>query len=98
MDYTNAIHIIPDAAGPDAWANAAPSAGGDSAIWATEDDYRQWNNDPGYGDRNPSSRAGSEQPPPGKKSRGGAGGGGGGGGIRRSRGWRRPRGRRLCKG
>jgi len=25
-------------------------------------------------------------------------GGGGGGGIRRSRGWRRPRGRRLCKG
>lgn len=80
MDYTNAIHIIPDAAGPDAWANAAPSAGGDSAIWATEDDYRQWNNDPGYGDRNPSSRAGSEQPPPGKKSRGGAGGGGGGGG------------------
>lgn len=27
-----------------------------------------------------------------------AAGGGGGGGIRRSRGWRRPRGRRLCKG
>ncbi|KAK3122787.1 hypothetical protein QOZ80_8AG0618340 [Eleusine coracana subsp. coracana] len=81
MDYSNAIHIIPDAAGPDAWANAPPPAGGDSGIWATEDDYRQWNGDPGsggggYGDRNPSSRAGSEQPPPGKKPRGGGGGGG----------------------
>ncbi|KAF8712967.1 hypothetical protein HU200_028755 [Digitaria exilis] len=79
MDYTNAIHIIPDAAGPDAWTNAAPSAAGESSIWATEDDYRQWNADSGYGDRNPSSRAGSEQPPPGKKARGGGGSGGGGG-------------------
>ncbi|GJN39607.1 hypothetical protein PR202_gb28736 [Eleusine coracana subsp. coracana] len=71
MDYSNAIHIIPDAAGPDAWANAPPPAGGDSGIWATEDDYRQWNGDPG------------EQPPPGKKPRSGGGGGGvssGGGG------------------
>jgi len=80
MDYTNAIHIIPDAAGPDAWTNAATSTGGDAAIWATEDDYRQWNADPGYGDRNPSSRAGSEQPPPGKKARGGGGGSGSDGG------------------
>ncbi|OEL16769.1 Zinc finger CCCH domain-containing protein 56 [Dichanthelium oligosanthes] len=78
MDYTNAIHIIPDAAGPDAWTNAAPSAAADSGIWATEDDYRQWSADPGYGDRNPSSRAGSEQPPPGKKARGGGAGAGGG--------------------
>ncbi|CAL5010335.1 unnamed protein product [Urochloa decumbens] len=73
MDYTNAIHIIPDAAGPDAWTNAAPcAAGGDSSIWATEDDYRQWS----AGD--PSSRAGSEQPPPGKKARGGGGSAGAG--------------------
>lgn len=72
MDYTNAIHIIPDAAGPDAWANAA-AQGGDAGIWATEDDYNsQWNADGGGGG---SSRAGSEQPPPGKKSRGGEGGG-----------------------
>ncbi|EAZ41590.1 hypothetical protein OsJ_26123 [Oryza sativa Japonica Group] len=75
MDYTNAIHIIPDAAGPDAWANAA-AQGGDAGIWATEDDYNsQWNADGGGGG---SSRAGSEQPPPGKKSRGGGGGKGGG--------------------
>lgn len=89
MDYTNAIHIIPDAAGPDAWANAASAAGADASIWATEDDYRQWSADPGYGDRNPSSRAGSEQPPPGKKARGGGGGGGsdsgGGGSTSKSR-------------
>uniref|UniRef100_A0A0D9X4M9 C3H1-type domain-containing protein n=1 Tax=Leersia perrieri TaxID=77586 RepID=A0A0D9X4M9_9ORYZ len=71
MDYTNAIHIIPDAAGPDAWANAAAAAGGDGGIWATEDDYNsQWNE----------SRAGSEQPPPGKKPRGASSSGGGGGG------------------
>nr|CAB3482234.1 unnamed protein product [Digitaria exilis] len=43
MDYTNAM---PDAAGPDAWTNAAPSAAWDSSIWAfTEDDYRQWSVD-----------------------------------------------------
>ncbi|KAL5649190.1 hypothetical protein ACJX0J_039999, partial [Zea mays] len=87
MDYTNAIHIIPDAAGPDAWANAASAAGADASIWATEDDYRQWSAEPGYGDRNPSSRAGSEQPPPGKKARGGGGGSdsGGGGSTSKSR-------------
>nr|CAB3480089.1 unnamed protein product [Digitaria exilis] len=72
MDYTNAI---PDAAGPDAWSNAAPSAAGDSSIWAfTDEDYRLWSVDCAYGDRNPSSRAGSEQPSPGKKARGGGGG------------------------
>jgi len=88
MDYTNAIHIIPDSAGPEAWANSAAPPGGDSGIWATEDDYNsQWNGDPGLGgggyggDRNssqPQSRAGSEQPPPGKKPRGGGGPSGGG--------------------
>ncbi|KAL5219766.1 hypothetical protein ABZP36_024479 [Zizania latifolia] len=90
MDYTNAIHIIPDASGPDAWANAAAPPGGDSAIWATEDDYNnQWNADPGLGgggyggDRSssqPQSRSGSEQPPTSKKPRGAASGGGDGGG------------------
>lgn len=88
MDYTNAIHIIPDAAGPEAWANSVAAApAGDSGIWATEDDYSQWNGDPGLGgggyggDRNssqPQSRAGSEQPPPGKKPRGGGPSGGAG--------------------
>ncbi|VAI75790.1 unnamed protein product [Triticum turgidum subsp. durum] len=47
MDYTNAIHIIPDAAGPESWANSAAPPGGDSGIWATEDDYSQWNGDQG---------------------------------------------------
>ncbi|KQJ95303.1 zinc finger CCCH domain-containing protein 56 [Brachypodium distachyon] len=87
MDYSNAIHIIPDAAGPEAWVNSAVLPGGDSGIWATEDDYSQWNAEPGLtgggygGDRNssqPQSRSGSEQPPPGKKPRGGPSGGGGG--------------------
>ena len=41
MDYTNAIHIIPDAAGPEAWANSVAAPAGDSGIWATEDDYSQ---------------------------------------------------------
>ncbi|PWZ26023.1 hypothetical protein Zm00014a_035165 [Zea mays] len=36
MDYTNAIHITPDAAASDARTNAAPSPGGDPDIWATE--------------------------------------------------------------
>jgi hypothetical protein len=41
MDYTNAIHIIPEAATSDARTNAAPSPGEDVDIWATEKDYRQ---------------------------------------------------------
>ena len=95
MDYTNAIHIIPDAAGPESWANSAAPPGGDSGIWATEDDYSQWNGDQGLsggcygGDRNslqPHSRAGSEQPPPGKKPRGsGPSGGGDAGSTSKSR-------------
>uniref|UniRef100_N1R467 Zinc finger CCCH domain-containing protein 56 n=1 Tax=Aegilops tauschii TaxID=37682 RepID=N1R467_AEGTA len=95
MDYTNAIHIIPDAAGPESWANSAAPPGGDSGIWATEDDYSQWNGEQGLsgggygGDRNssqPHSRAGSEQPPPGKKPRGsGPSGGGDAGSTSKSR-------------
>nr|CAD1840924.1 unnamed protein product [Ananas comosus var. bracteatus] len=81
MDYnSSAIEIIPDASGPESWAAAA--AQNDQAMWATDDDYRNWNPDPST-DPNPNnftdrqsqshsqsqSRAGSEQPPT-KKPRG----------------------------
>nr|XP_010941240.2 zinc finger CCCH domain-containing protein 56 [Elaeis guineensis] len=70
MDYSsNAIEIIPEATGPEPWAQAS----NDQAIWATEDDYRSWSGEPSadtvsnpaYGDRQSQSqsRAGSEQPP-----------------------------------
>ncbi|OAY70630.1 Zinc finger CCCH domain-containing protein 56 [Ananas comosus] len=81
MDYnSSAIEIIPDASGPESWAAAA--AQNDQAMWATDDDYRNWNPD-SSADPNPNnftdrqsqshsqsqSRAGSEQPPT-KKPRG----------------------------
>ncbi|XP_008788666.2 zinc finger CCCH domain-containing protein 56-like isoform X2 [Phoenix dactylifera] len=70
MDYSsNAIEIIPEATGPELWAQASD----DQAVWATEDDYRSWKGEPSadtasnpaYGDRQSQtkSRAGGEQPP-----------------------------------
>ncbi|GMY29729.1 zinc finger CCCH domain-containing protein 12-like isoform X2 [Fagus crenata] len=70
MDFSgsNVVQVI-TGTGPDSW------SGSDHAIWATEDDYRAWNNNNGddtptnsnYDQRQSQSRSGSE--PPNKKSR-----------------------------
>ncbi|KAF5460329.1 hypothetical protein F2P56_020207 [Juglans regia] len=70
MDFSsgNVVQVI-TGSGPDSW------SGGDHAIWATEDDYRAWNNNgddtmstnSNYDQRQSQSRSGSE--PPNKKSR-----------------------------
>lgn len=72
MEYRgDAITITPDASAsvPDAWMSGINEA----AMWATEDDYQNWNGEPSSdavsvssydgGGRQPHSRAGSEQPP-----------------------------------
>uniref|UniRef100_A0A1D1ZLM1 Zinc finger CCCH domain-containing protein 56 n=1 Tax=Anthurium amnicola TaxID=1678845 RepID=A0A1D1ZLM1_9ARAE len=80
MEYRgDAITITPDASagGPEAWMAGMNEPG----MWATEDDYQNWNGEPpsdtvsvsSYDGRQPPSRAGSEQPPA-KKSRSSQGG------------------------
>ncbi|XP_022717706.1 zinc finger CCCH domain-containing protein 12 isoform X2 [Durio zibethinus] len=74
MDYSreNVVHVIPTN-GPDNW---VPNST-DPSVWATEEDYRVWNNqetssdtpsNSSYDQRHPQSRSNSEQPPN-KKSR-----------------------------
>ncbi|KAJ8773890.1 hypothetical protein K2173_009321 [Erythroxylum novogranatense] len=76
MDYGrdsggNVVHVIPGT-GPENW---IPNASDANAVWATEDDYRMWNNLDASADNTPSNsnyqspqtRSGSE--PPNKKSK-----------------------------
>ncbi|OMO93300.1 Zinc finger, CCCH-type [Corchorus olitorius] len=69
MDYSreNVVHVIPTN-GPENW---IPNSA-DPSVWATEEDYRVWNNhetstdtpsNSSYDQRQPQSRSGSEQPP-----------------------------------
>ncbi|KAB1215986.1 Zinc finger CCCH domain-containing protein 56 [Morella rubra] len=70
MDFSggNVVQVI-TGSGPDSW------SGGDHSMWATEDDYRAWNNNgddtpstnSNYDQRQSQSRSGSE--PPNKKTR-----------------------------
>ncbi|XVF11061.1 hypothetical protein REPUB_Repub07fG0237000 [Reevesia pubescens] len=69
MDYSreNVVHVIPTN-GPENW---VPNSA-DPSVWATEEDYRVWNNletstdtisNSSYDQRQPQSRSNSEQPP-----------------------------------
>ncbi|XWS62170.1 hypothetical protein CRYUN_Cryun07bG0188100 [Craigia yunnanensis] len=69
MDYSreNVVHVIPTN-GPDNWVPDST----DPSVWATEEDYRVWNNQEtstdtpsksSYDQRQPQSRSNSEQPP-----------------------------------